>query len=135
MCITLDWNQYIFRAKLEEDVARQGFQESSEVFMEATSTARYFLESMLEIYSLPDGTDLQLPGISIDVAKKALEMKGYFTENLYHELDVQNVFPQVKDKELLQTILKDALTGEYISESAHDMIKVVGKELGLKPKE
>lgn len=69
----------------------------------------------------------------IEQAKKTLRDSGFFTDNLWMNIDVTDRYEC--DEETAQIVLYNALTNPWIVERIFDAIRDVAEEFELKEKE
>lgn len=62
-------------------------------------------------------------------ARKFLAEQGFFTENLWHAIDVTGTYECTDEQ--AQQILKDALTNDYIMSSIWESIYSIAQDLNL----
>ena len=62
-------------------------------------------------------------------ARKFLAEQGFFTENLWHVIDVTGTYKCTDEQ--AQQILKDALTNDYIMSSIWESIDSIAEDLNL----
>jgi hypothetical protein len=62
-------------------------------------------------------------------AKKFLENQGFFTENLWHVIDVTATYNCTDEQ--AQQILKNALTNDYVMSVIWDAIDLIAEDLNL----
>jgi hypothetical protein len=70
--------------------------------------------------------------LTINDAKKILEDKGFFVNNLWHINDIKCNYKCSKDK--AQEILYNALTNEYVIQAIWDSIDYFAEDMNLKRK-
>ena len=62
-------------------------------------------------------------------ARKFLAEQGFFTENLWHVIDVTGTYKCTDEQ--AQQILKDALTNDYIMSAIWESIDSIAEDLNL----
>jgi hypothetical protein len=70
--------------------------------------------------------------LTIDDAKKILEDKGFFVDNLWHINDIKSNYKCSKD--IAQQVLYNALTNEYVIQAIWDSIDYFAEDMNLKRK-
>ena len=65
-------------------------------------------------------------------AKKILEDKGFFVDNLWHINDIKSNYKCSKD--IAQQVLYNALTNEYVIQAIWDSIDYFAEDMNLKRK-
>ena len=76
---------------------------------------------------------IDLKNVSEQDLRDELQLRGYFTDNLWHINDVDRLYDVEQDDALY--ILNDALTNEWITEQIFSKIEDVASEQGFKTKE
>jgi hypothetical protein len=62
-------------------------------------------------------------------ARRLLAEQGFFTENLWHVIDVTGTYDCTDEQ--AQQILKDALTNDYVMSAIWDTIDSIAEDLNL----
>jgi len=69
-----------------------------------------------------------LKEVSSEDLRRELELRGYYTNNLWHVADVFDTCEYIKESEVAQEILDKVMQSEWTVESIRDCIRDLGDE-------